>query len=181
MVGAPFNVPVGAPPGQCPELLRKAQGSNTYDIARMLTGMDITGLKQAGAKNYPQTPPGSQHHQEAMRIIGERYGFIPSQVIGLMVEGLQHAPAISGKAVPKKEDTVSDFISNLAGGLEGQAKAKANAPVMPAGTETQFGMSAGKTPAPNLIANFIQWMQQFRDRGPGARTPASAGGSFIRG
>ncbi len=104
---------------------------NVGDLIKALLGKDVTQLKQAGEVNYPSTPLQSQHHQEAARIMGEKFGFIPSQLAGTAMEALEWLPGLAGLSTPTWEDTRNDFIANWRGGLEGSQRMGGQFPAKP--------------------------------------------------
>lgn len=79
-----------------------------------ILGGSYDQMKSEGAKNYPDVAPGSQHHAEAARRLSEQVGFIPTQLAGLGVEGLE---AWNGNR--DWADTGRDLGANLLGGAEG--------------------------------------------------------------
>lgn len=91
------------------------------DIYKLALGKDSDELANEGRAAYPDTPIGSRHHQLAAKLAAQKYGFIPTQVLGLGVEG---AEALMGgmKNPHWAEDTTNDLKANWRGGMEGVAE-----------------------------------------------------------
>lgn len=103
-------------------MLSKELGSyqkGTFDVSSLIEralGGTYDQLREQGRANYPTLPVGSQHHAEAARRAAERYGFIPSQLLGLGVEGIEALMTGRNTDIP---DTLQDLKANLIGGAEG--------------------------------------------------------------
>lgn len=67
---------------------------------------------------FPDTPAGSKQHRLAAQIAGERFGFLPTQLLGLGVEAFE---TFTGNDTfgTKLQDTKDDLIANAKGGFEG--------------------------------------------------------------
>ncbi|KKL11096.1 hypothetical protein LCGC14_2549260, partial [marine sediment metagenome] len=78
-------------------------------------GASFEDLIQEGAENFPNIPEGSRHHAAAAKRASERFGFVPSQILGAGVEILE------GLTPAKffKQDTLDDFKANAVGGFQG--------------------------------------------------------------
>jgi len=85
-------------------------------------GGSYSELQMEGAKRYPATPKGSQHHALAAERAAGKVGFLGSQVLGLGVEAFEHLPLLTGGGAPDWEDTKQDFKANWTGGLVGSRR-----------------------------------------------------------
>lgn len=95
-----------------PEQKQKfAGGGLIHGLTENTYGVDE--LAEAGGKNYPELPTGSRHHAEGTRKLSELVGFLPTQLAGLGVEGVERL--ISGQW----GDIGPDLIANIIGGAEG--------------------------------------------------------------
>ena len=81
-----------------------------------MIGNNYDELVKKGQQNYPDVPVGSRHHAQASQQIASKYGFIPSQVLGLGVEG---AEALLNPRGFNAKDTLNDLRANFQGGAKG--------------------------------------------------------------
>jgi hypothetical protein len=88
-----------------------AGGGLIHGLTENTYGVDE--LAEAGGKNYPELPMGSRHHAEGTRKLAELIGFVPTQLAGLGVEGIERL--LSGNW----GDLGADLKANVIGGAEG--------------------------------------------------------------
>lgn len=88
-------------------------------ILEMAMGNSYDELVRKGGQNYPSQPQGSRHHAQAAEQTASKFGFIPSQLLGLGVEGVE------GLTAPKgfdPQDAINDILANLRGGAVGSTQ-----------------------------------------------------------
>lgn len=114
------------------------KSSSSAAALKGLTGMDYSGLSDAGKKAYPDTAPGSAHHRLAAKLatqtLLDKIGWIPggetvaqglpqalgaglevSEAFGRMAGGVPGAGLREHFGMP---DTLRDFNANAQGGQE---------------------------------------------------------------
>src|SRR5574342_47774 len=69
-------------------------------------------------ERYPYLPIGSRHHALGAEQAAARFGFIPSQLMGL---GVEAAEALQTGRNTNLRDTATDIAANALGGLRGAA------------------------------------------------------------
>lgn len=88
------------------------------DVYKLALGKDVNELANEGQQAYPDVPVSSRHHALASKLATEKYGFIPTQLAGLAVEGGE--ALMGGMKNPHwKEDTINDVKANFRGGIDG--------------------------------------------------------------
>lgn len=75
---------------------------------------DIIDRAQRG--EYATLPQGSRHHAEGAEQAARRFGFIPSQILGLGVEAVE---ALQTGRNTNLRDTATDLAANVVGGARG--------------------------------------------------------------
>jgi hypothetical protein len=91
-----------------------SHGAGDVDPYKLVLGKDVDQLANESQKLYPDVPGGSRHHAYAARLATKRLGVIPTQVLGLGVEGLEVLGGAT-KSPMWAEDTVNDLKANLRG------------------------------------------------------------------